>query len=76
VYRNSKVVTALAILIMSSLTVGTQAKVSKSSLKGTTKKNVAILWREPEDIASRNLFYGPGGKSHEPRGTLRSKRKT
>ncbi len=26
------------------------------------------LWREPEDIRSENLFYGPGGKAHEPHG--------
>ncbi len=26
----------------------------------------AVLWREPANIRSRNLFYGPGGKKHEP----------
>src|SRR4051812_8092478 len=26
----------------------------------------SVLWREPADIASRDLFYGPGGKSDEP----------
>jgi hypothetical protein len=25
-----------------------------------------VLWREPGDIASRNLFYGPGGMEHAP----------
>jgi hypothetical protein len=25
------------------------------------------LWHQPNDIATRNLFYGPGGKEHEPR---------
>src|SRR4029077_5537106 len=29
-----------------------------------------VLWRNPTDITSRNLFYGPGGKDHEPRGTF------
>jgi hypothetical protein len=24
------------------------------------------LWREPLDIASRDTYYGPGGKEHEP----------
>jgi hypothetical protein len=24
------------------------------------------LWQNPSDIASRNLYYGPGGKEHEP----------
>jgi hypothetical protein len=26
----------------------------------------AVLWRDPKDIATRNLFYGPGGREHEP----------
>jgi hypothetical protein len=27
----------------------------------------AVLWRQPNDIATRNLYYGPGGRAHEPR---------
>ena len=30
----------------------------------------ATLWREPTDIASRNLIYGSGGEDHQPRGTF------
>src|SRR5262249_23312323 len=30
----------------------------------------AVLWREPTDIASRNLFYGIGGKEHAPHGAF------
>jgi hypothetical protein len=30
------------------------------------EKGVPILWSDPADIASRNLYYGPGGKEHEP----------
>lgn len=30
----------------------------------------AILWRNPTDLASRDLFYGPGGKRDEPSGTF------
>src|SRR5215470_5505265 len=26
------------------------------------------VWREPADIASRNLLYGSGGEKHQPRG--------
>ena len=29
-----------------------------------------VLWREPADITSRNLLYGPGGVEHQPAGTL------
>ena len=27
-----------------------------------------VLWRNPVDITSRNLFYGPGGKADQPQG--------
>jgi hypothetical protein len=33
-----------------------------------TQPVLTELWREPQDIRSENLFYGPGGKEHEPRG--------
>src|SRR3984885_4620198 len=33
-----------------------------------TQPVLTELWREPKDIRSENLFYGPGGKEHEPRG--------
>src|SRR3984957_5980153 len=28
----------------------------------------AVLWRDPTDISSRNLFYGPGGEKDQPHG--------
>jgi hypothetical protein len=30
----------------------------------------AVLWREPTDIKSRDLFYGQGGQDHMPNGKL------
>jgi|KBSMisStaDraftv2_1062788.scaffolds.fasta_scaffold06101_4 hypothetical protein len=30
----------------------------------------AILWRQPTDIASRDLFNGPGGQAHAPKSTI------
>lgn len=33
-----------------------------------TQPVLTELWREPQDIRSENLFYGPGGKEHEPHG--------
>ena len=27
-----------------------------------------VLWRNPVDISSRDLFFGPGGKEHQPKG--------
>jgi hypothetical protein len=36
----------------------------------TSRGAGAVLWREPEDIGSRDLFYGPGGEGHQPRGVV------
>lgn len=33
------------------------------------KEPVEELWRDPGDVRARNLFYGSGGKEHEPHGT-------
>lgn len=30
----------------------------------------AVLWSEPTDIERRDLFYGPGGKEHQPHGSF------
>jgi hypothetical protein len=32
-------------------------------------RGAPVLWREPADIATRNLFDGPGGRAHAPHGT-------
>lgn len=52
--------------------------VSSAKTKKTVKENgnrtlnaQAILWRQPQNIATRDLFYGPGGKTGQPRGKLR-----
>lgn len=41
---------------------------------GATAKNPStgtpVLWREPVDISSRDLFYGPGGRANAPRGSF------
>jgi hypothetical protein len=43
-------------------------KRSKGRTESVESTGSALLWRDPGDIASRNLFYGPGGKEHEPHG--------
>jgi hypothetical protein len=42
-----------------------QWRIEKAEIAG---EGPAVLWREPTDIRSRNLFYGAGGKEHEPHG--------
>jgi hypothetical protein len=33
-----------------------------------TSNLLTLLWREPSDIADRDLYFGPGGESHQPHG--------
>ena len=30
----------------------------------------AVMWNDPKDLNSRDLFYGPGGKEQSPKGTF------
>jgi hypothetical protein len=70
-YRISKAVRASAtIVILNCFIAGTPGKTNKANLNRTSGGGSPVLWRDPGDIASRNLFYGPGGKAHEPRGTF------
>ena len=46
---------------------GGDAKVTKSTAE-TARRESAVLWRDPVDLSSRNLFYGPGGEKHQPHG--------
>ena len=42
-------------------------KPDKSKVE-TTGDGPTVLWRDPGDIASRDLFYGPGGQADQPHG--------
>lgn len=66
----TKRVTVSAALMTVLLISVTPAKQNTAVLKESPGKHAAVLWRDPGDIASRNLFYGPGGKAHEPRGAF------
>lgn len=60
----------VAVLILSGLPAGTQARTDKTSPSTVKEEGPAVLWRDPTDIETRDLYYGPGGKAHEPRGTF------
>ena len=47
--------------------VGDGSKASRHTVENT-ERATPILWREPTDIESRDLFFGPGGREHAPRG--------
>jgi hypothetical protein len=43
-------------------------KSAASSVASSVATGPAVLWRDPADISSRDLFYGPGGERHAPLG--------
>src|SRR5579864_6106369 len=57
-----------AVALSLSLAQGGKKRDEIAAAKGEITGSTALLWREPIDIATRNLFYGPGGKEHEPHG--------
>jgi hypothetical protein len=69
-YLNAKAGSASAILVLIAFIVGIQAKVTPPKAREAANKSGGVLWRDPVDIAARNLFYGPGGQAHEPHGTF------
>ena len=51
---------------------GSAAKTLKSRETPVTsqRSDSRDLWSEPADIATRNLYYGPGGEEHQPKGSF------
>src|ERR1700730_11785058 len=68
VKKDSSAVLLILATIVFSLPVAGAVKEKRKPTSEKAPEGQAVLWREPEDITSRNLFYGPGGKEHEPRG--------
>ena len=62
----------LALIFLGFPAVGTTQKKNQASeeKRGIAGNGTPVLWRNPDDIASRNLFYGPGGKEDEPHTTF------
>ncbi len=58
----------LAVLAALSATLAVAAKVAKQAPRDIPSG--MLMWQEPADIASRDLFYGPGGEKDAPRGTF------
>jgi len=56
----------LAIILLSVSTTGFAQKTKKKKPNKPRPQGTEVLWREPVDIESRDLFNGPGGESMKP----------
>ena len=63
VKKNTFFYTVLATSLAVPLIGGAKKDVNEAALKTTPH-----FWSQPEDIGSRDLFYGPGGPGHQPQG--------
>jgi len=56
---------SLSIILV--LSLSSQALADKKDKKDKkVARGTPVLWREPVDIASRNLYWGPGGEAMRP----------
>ena len=55
--------------LVAGIPAGGAVKATRKHREGATNGAV-ILWTNPVNIESRDLFYGPGGRDHVPRGTF------
>jgi hypothetical protein len=62
--RRLKILAAGLLLILPGLILGQQAP--PGNTKSVPTNAAAVLWEEPTDIASRDLFLGPGGEEMRP----------
>jgi len=66
---NVKRLTVALLLLAAALNTALAAPGKKTKHpEETANAGIAVLWRDPSDIASRNLYYGPGGTEHQPHG--------
>ncbi len=64
--QNTLAVALLAIASTSPALAGGKKSVAKPV--ESTVAETGVLWQDPQDITSRDLFFGPGGEQHQPGG--------
>ena len=61
------VLSLVSLTLILNLSVFSERKGKSAPESQNSGKKVLALWREPSDIRTRNLFYGPGGRSGQPK---------
>jgi hypothetical protein len=63
----SKVLALVTMLLLLPISVLSGEAKSADDDKTQRSSGSSILWREPSDIETRNLFHGPGGETGQPK---------
>jgi hypothetical protein len=69
--RGLVVLLSLTVLGLPSVAGDTKTGKSGNTRAESARSESALLWSEPVDISSRNLFYGPGGANDQPHGPFK-----
>ncbi len=59
------------LLVFTAVVIAGTAALGKHPETATVDAGLPVLWRDPVDLEHRDLYFGPGGKAHEPRGSFR-----
>lgn len=62
---------SLTLLILSALGAAVHNSTPSRTKAQTEGCGPAVLWRDPGNITQRDLYYGPGGKQNQPKGTFK-----
>lgn len=65
------IILAISLILPVSAFPQREKKTAKIDQGRIVKAPVAVLWRNPRGIGSRNVFYGSGGKAGQPAGRFR-----
>ena len=60
----------IAALVFAAAAATVQAQARKPVKDSFTESSTAVLWTDPGEIRSRDLYYGPGGREDEPHGVV------
>jgi hypothetical protein len=69
IFKHVRVLTAFSFLTVALLPMAGSTKKTTAATEPGENTAPAVLWSEPTDIETRDLFYGSGGKEHAPAGT-------
>jgi hypothetical protein len=70
VRKKTYLVQLIVLLTMALPVSGAPRKPAKKDRPKEVSTGPAVMWNDPKDLKSRDLFYGPGGKEHAPKGAF------
>ena len=64
--KQTQLLFALGLILILSPAIAAQKKHAKNSDKAKEEAQSAVVWHDPGDVSTLNLFYGAGGQDHAP----------